>query len=217
MSKVDYPRSKPRPRRYRRSRSPWLTVLAIAVVLAIFHRPIMVGFGRLVYPFPYRDFVETYAERHGLDPLLVAAVIREESGFDPRARSGVGARGLMQLMPRTARWAAPKAGVTGFGVDDLEDPETNIRLGCWYLSYLSRLYEGDLSMMLAAYNGGEGNVARWRRERGHEPEELLTAAFPETRRYVKRGLTTYRNYRFLYREWTDGVWGAPHWGGLWND
>jgi len=217
MSKVDYPRSKPRPRRSRRSRTPLLTVLAIAVVLAIFHRPIMVGFGRLVYPFPYREFVETYAERHGLDPLLVAAVIREESGFDPRARSGVGARGLMQLMPRTARWAAPKAGVMGFGVDDLEDPETNIRLGCWYLSYLSRLYEGDLAMMLAAYNGGEGNVARWRRERGHEPEELLTAAFPETRRYVKRGLTTYRNYRFLYREWTDGVWGAPHWGGLWND
>jgi soluble lytic murein transglycosylase len=175
-------------------RRPWLLILAFALVLAIGHRPILIGFGRLVYPFPYRDLVEQHATRRGLDPLLVAAVIREESGFDPRARSGV-------LMPRTAKWAAPKAGVQGFGVDDLEDPETNIRLGCWYLSYLSRQFDGDLSLMLAAYNGGEGNVARWRKARGHESEQFLTAAFPETRRYVKRGLTSYRNYRILYREW----------------
>ena len=217
MSNALLPRTNPHARRTSRRRSPWLTLLAIAVILTIFHRPILVGFGRLVYPFPYRDFVEQYAERHELDPLLVAAVIREESGFDPRARSGVGARGLMQLMPRTAKWAAPKAGVRGFGVEDLEDPETNIRLGCWYLAYLSRQYEGELRLMLAAYNGGEGNVARWRRERGYEPEEFLTAAYPETRRYVKRGLTTYRNYQFLYRDWTRGFWGATHWGDLWND
>lgn len=186
-------------------------MLAIAVILAIFHRPILVGFGRVVYPFPFREFVEEHAERYALDPLLVAAVIREESGFDPAARSGVGARGLMQLMPRTAEWAAPKAGVRDFEVSDLADPETNIRLGCWYLAYLSRQFEGDLPMMLAAYNGGEGNVARWRKARGHEADDVLTAAFPETRRYVKRGLTTYRNYQLLYREWT-GVWGLS-----WND
>lgn len=203
--------------RSRRRNVPWLTILGIAVLLAIVHRPILVGFGRLVYPFPYREFVERHAAVHGLDPLLVAAVIREESGFNPRARSGVGARGLMQLMPRTARWAAPKAGITGFGLDDLEDPETNIRLGCWYLSYLSRQFEGELPVMLAAYNGGEGNVARWRKARGYEPEQMLTVAFPETRRYVKRGLSTYRNYRFLYRDWATGFWGAPQWRGLWND
>jgi soluble lytic murein transglycosylase len=216
MSKSLSARERVRRPRRRRNR-PWLTFLAIAVILAIFHRPILVGFGRLVYPFPYRDAVEQHAERHGLDPLLVAAVIREESGFDPRARSGVGARGLMQIMPRTAKWAAPKAGVRGFGVEDLEDPETNIRLGCWYLAYLSRQFEGDLSLMLAAYNGGEGNVARWRKARGHDPEDMLTAAFPETRRYVKRGLITYRNYQFLYRDWTHGYWGAPLLGDLWND
>ncbi len=196
----------------RSRRAPWLTILAIALILAVFHRPIGVGFGRLLYPFPYREFVEKHAERHGLDPLLVAAVIREESGFDPRARSGVGARGLMQLMPRTAEWAAPKAGVRSFALEDLDDPETNIRMGCWYLAYLSRQFDGELPLMLAAYNGGEGNVARWRKARGHETEELLTAAFPETRRYVKRGLNTYRNYRFLYRDWARGIG-----GGAWND
>lgn len=200
--KAQIPRS--RPPRPRRRRAPRLTLLALALILVVFHRPIFLGFGRLVYPFPYREFVEQHAERHGLDPLLVAAVIREESGFNPRARSGVGARGLMQLMPRTAEWAAPKAGVSGFGLEDLEDPETNIRLGCWYLAYLSRQFGGDLPLMLAAYNGGEGNVARWRKARGHETEQLLTAAFPETRRYVKRGLSTYRNYRFLYRDWASG-------------
>lgn len=210
------PRPKRRARRMRRRR-PWKTLLAIALLLVLFHRPIMIGFGRVIYPFPYREVVERHATQHGLDPLLVAAVIREESGFNPRARSGVGARGLMQLMPRTARWAAPKAGIRSFGVEDLEDPETNIRLGCWYLAYLSKQFDGDLALVLAAYNGGEGNVSRWRRERGHDPEEMLTAAFPETRRYVQRGLTTYRNYRFLYREWTEGFWGWPLWRGLWND
>ena len=192
-------------------------VLASVLVLTLFHRPIFVAFGRLLYPLPYREYVEQHAERHGLDPLLVAAVIREESGFDPRARSAVGARGLMQLMPRTASWAAPREGIAGFDVVDLEDPETNIRLGCWYLAYLSRQFDGQLPLMLAAYNGGEGNLARWRATHGDETEELLTAAFPETRRYVERGLVTYRNYRFLYRDWTRGLWGSAWWGGLWND
>lgn len=191
------------PKRVRR-RAPWALLLAILLIGGLAHRPIAVGVGRMIYPLPYKELIVRHAEVHRLDPLLVAAVIREESGFDPQARSGPGARGLMQLMPRTAAWAAPKAGIQGFETADLEDPETNIRLGCWYLAYLSRQFGGELPMILAAYNGGEGNVARWRKARGHEAEQFLTAAFPETRRYVRRGITTYRNYRLLYRDWADG-------------
>lgn len=176
-----------------RGRAFWLILLG---VLAIFlARPLALGGMRLVYPFPYRDLIEQEASRHDLDPLLVVSVMRVESGFAPEARSGVGARGLMQLMPATAAWVARKADVADFDPDRLEDPETNIRLGCWYLGYLKRQFPGELSLILAAYNGGEGNVAKWRRT-----PDALEAAFPETRQYVRRGLQTYRMYRLLYRE-----------------
>lgn len=170
-----------------------LSALVLLVALA---RPAGVAAGRLFFPFPYREAIEREAGRYSLDPLLVVAVMRVESGFSPRARSRAGARGLMQLMPTTAEWAARKVALRDFSTDGLEDPDTNIRLGCWYLSYLRRQFPGDLPAMLAAYNGGEGNVARWKRH-----PQALEAAFPETRTYIRRSLRTYRIYRLLYRDW----------------
>lgn len=172
-----------------------LALIAGAVLLAC-ARPAGLAAMRLFFPFPYRETVEREAARYALDPLLVVAVMRVESGFAPQARSRVGARGLMQLMPATAEWAARKVSMRDFSTDWLEDPDTNIRLGCWYLSYLRRQFPGDLHAVLAAYNGGEGNVARWKRQ-----PEALEAAFPETRRYVKRSIQTYRIYRLIYRDW----------------
>lgn len=171
-------------------------VLGAVILLLVLARPVGLAVAHLVYPYPYRDLIEREAGRYGLDPLLVVSVMRVESGFTPDARSRVGARGLMQLMPTTARWVARKTAVRGFSTEQLEDPETNIRLGCWYLGYLRRQFPGDLSAMLAAYNAGEGNVARWK----HQPD-AIEAAFPETKRYVQRGMRTYRIYRFLYQEW----------------
>lgn len=182
-----------------RPRARWrrlVLALVVGAVLLASARPLAVAAGRLFFPFPYREAIEREAERYSLDPLLVVAVMRVESGFAPRARSRVGARGLMQLMPSTAEWAARKVAMRDFAVDWLEDPDTNIQLGCWYLSYLRRQFPGDLHAMLAAYNGGEGNVARWKRQ-----PEALEAAFPETRRYVKRSIQTYWIYRLLYRDW----------------
>ncbi len=186
-------RSRPRPQARRRW-APWAWLLVLIVLVGGF-KPIGFGVLRLVYPYPYRELIEQEAERYDLDPLLVVAVIRTESGFSPTARSRVGARGLMQLMPTTAEWAARRASVRAYSIDRIEEPAVNVRLGCWYLSYLERQFPGELEAVLAAYNAGQGNVARWRKQ-----PDAIAAAFPETRHYVKRGLRSYQIYRMLYGE-----------------
>jgi soluble lytic murein transglycosylase-like protein len=113
------------------------------------------------------------AQRHGLDPALVMAVVGVESGFQPQAVSPKGARGLMQLMPRTAR---------EMGVADPFDPAANLDGGSRYLSSLVARYEGDLTKALAAYNAGMGAVAR----HGGVPP------YAETRKYVQRVLGRYQ-------------------------
>jgi len=105
--------------------------------------------------------VERASQRHGVPADLVLGVIQVESSFNPRARSPVGAQGLMQLMPRTAESLARQLGREDY---DLEDPEFNIEAGTFYLSYLLRLFEGDTEAALAAYNTGPYRVLRWRRE-----------------------------------------------------
>ena len=161
-----------------------------------FRDPLLRVGGRLLFPYPFRSEIEREAAAANVDPLLVVAIMREESGFSPRARSRVGAIGLMQLMPHTARWIASRLKEPiGNGVPldapngALYDPRTNIHLGVRYLAYLERHFRGDTIRALAAYNGGEGNVARW---------HSLAEAYPETRYYVERGLRAYAVYRWLY-------------------
>ncbi len=120
----------------------------------------------------YDAIIERYAGAHGVDPVLVRAVIQVESNFDPRCVSRKGARGLMQLMPETAR---------RYGVRDIFDVEQNIRGGIRYLADLLAMFPNDLSRALAAYNAGENAVIR---NAGIPPYE-------ETMTYVKRALTVY--------------------------
>ncbi len=121
---------------------------------------------------PYGELIYEKSKKYDVDPNLVAAVIEQESRFHPRAKSQVGARGLMQLMPRTGRW---------MGARDLYNPEQNIDAGVKYIAYLDKRFNGDLKKIVAAYNGGEGNVMRYR---GVPP-------FRETRQYVKKVLKNY--------------------------
>ena len=93
-----------------------------------------------------------------LAPAYVAAIIRNESSFQPRAESAVGARGLMQLMPDTAEWIAHKLGVEGYAFERMYDPASNIRFGCWYLNYLSKMFLGNPVCVTAAYHAGQGQV-----------------------------------------------------------
>jgi transglycosylase-like protein with SLT domain len=122
---------------------------------------------------PYGDLIHEKAVKYQVDPLLVAAVIEQESKFQHTARSQVGARGLMQLMPRTGAW---------MGAHDLYDPEQNIDAGVRYIKYLQSQFDGNLKKTIAAYNAGEGNVRRYN---GIPP-------FRETQHYVSKVLKNYR-------------------------
>ncbi|HEY8552676.1 MAG TPA: lytic transglycosylase domain-containing protein [Thermaerobacter sp.] len=152
------------------------------------------------YPIPMADLIHREAAACGIDPLLVAAVVRRESDFEPGAVSERGARGLMQVMPDTGAWVASRLGLTGYHPDRLFEPAYNLRLGCRYLAYLFGRFEGDAVAALAAYNGGEGTVDDWiARGRWHPRHGAEAIPFPETRRFVTGVLRDYRMYVWLYR------------------
>ncbi|HEX9985112.1 MAG TPA: lytic transglycosylase domain-containing protein [Thermoanaerobaculia bacterium] len=141
---------------------------------------------------PYGDLIHEKSVKYNVDPILVAAVIEQESRFRKRAKSPVGAKGLMQLMPRTGRW---------MGARDLYDPEQNIDAGVKYIKYLNKRFDGNVKLTIAAYNGGEGNVKRY----GGVPP------FRETRQYVKKVMKNYdertkqlQNYETEQRKATGG-------------
>lgn len=156
--------------------------------------------GRLLYPFRYREEIMAAAAAQQIDPLLVAAVIRAESGFQENAVSPEGARGLMQLMPSTARWIAERNNESGYHPDKLFEPGYNISAGAWYLADLLRQFGGSETIALAAYNGGRGHVQRWLESEIWDGSEanLKQIPFGETRDFVRRTLDHYRSYRELY-------------------
>ena len=136
--------------------------------------------------------VRQIATEEGVDPDLAEALLRTESGGDIEARSRVGARGLMQLMPATAREIAGREGISLDGEDDLDDPRKNVRIGVIYLRDMLRRFEASEPLALAAYNAGPGRVQSWRRAHPDlDPTELLReAAFDETRGHVAKVLRT---------------------------
>jgi hypothetical protein len=121
---------------------------------------------------PFGDIIHAKAQKYDVDPVLVAAVVETESSFRSNARSQVGAKGLMQLMPRTGRW---------MGARNLYNADQNVDAGAKYLKYLNARFDGNLTKTIAAYNAGEGNVRRYH---GVPP-------FRETRSYVKRVMSRY--------------------------
>lgn len=155
---------------------------------------------QLVYPFPYREDVVRYARANGLDPYLVAGLIRQESMFNPRARSAAGAIGLMQVMPQTGTAVARGLGISGFQTSRLTDPETNLRIGTRYLADQIRRHNGRMVDAIAAYNAGPQRVTRWQALPEYRDPELFTERIPfqETRDYVKIVQQNARIYRELY-------------------
>jgi soluble lytic murein transglycosylase len=146
---------------------------------------------RARYPLEYDHVVRAYARERDLDPALIAAVVYAESRFDPKAESSAGAVGLMQILPDTGRFIARSTGGEDFVVDDLRDPELNVRYGTWLLAYLRDRYEGDLRTMLAAYHAGPGQVDEWLAEGSG-------IGFPETRAYVDEVQRVRRVYAKAY-------------------
>jgi soluble lytic murein transglycosylase-like protein/tetratricopeptide (TPR) repeat protein len=155
---------------------------------------------RIRYPRGYWDLVEPAATRNSLDPYLVLALIHQESLFNPKARSGSDARGLMQLLPTTADKWAPDAGVGGQELD-LYDPSLSVRIGTVYLRNLLSMFEGDQFKAVAAYNGGEHAAAGWAAKYpGDDDQWVENIGFHETRDYVKKVIGGLREYRLIYAQ-----------------
>lgn len=147
------------------------------------------------FPMPFRETVTKRAQSINLDPAYVYGLIRQESRFIMDARSGVGASGLMQVMPATARWTAKKIGLEGFTQDQLNDRDTNIAIGTAYLKFALDDLNGSMPMAAAAYNAGPGRPRTWRN--GPVLDAAIWAEsipFSETRDYVKKVLSNTTNY-----------------------
>lgn len=150
-----------------------------------------------VYPLPYREELVHAAQASRVDPAFVAAVAAAESRFRPERRSERGAIGLMQIMEETARDIAARQGIPAPTPSELEDPETNLFFGALYLRYLLDRYEGDIDLVLMAYNAGPGRVDEWQESCpscGKTSIAKKKAPIGETRHFVARVKFLYRGY-----------------------
>ena len=153
------------------------------------------------FPMPFKDAVVARAKQINLDPAYVYGLIRQESRFIMDARSSVGASGLMQVMPATARWTAKKIGITDFQAHHINDRDTNIAIGTGYLKLVLDDFAGSMALAAAAYNAGPSRPRAWRGQPGDPVVEAAIWAenipFAETRDYVKKVLSNTTNYAAL--------------------
>ncbi|KLU66197.1 soluble lytic murein transglycosylase precursor [Desulfosporosinus acididurans] len=178
-----------------------LLLVLIVVILIGYGLLNIPSFEKILYPYPNQKIVEKYAAEYGVDPLLVVAIIREESKFLPQSQSHKGAVGLMQLMPSTAQSIAESLGDKSYSNEDLIKPEKNIQYGTWYLASLEKVFANNLVLVIAAYNGGRGHVQEWIESGQIDPNNVQQEEIPfkETRDYVGRVLKSYQKYIKLYR------------------
>ena len=156
---------------------------------------------QVIFPLTYWDSIRRLSAAHDLDPYVTAALIAQESTFDPEAHSAANAWGLMQIVPSTGRRLAQAVGIRRFRTTMLTNADINLRLGTLYFSRLVEQFGGTY-YALASYNAGESRVVRWKAERpGLDEDEFIDdIPFPETQNYVKRILGTAEDYRRLYGE-----------------
>ncbi|MDQ3818628.1 MAG: transglycosylase SLT domain-containing protein [Acidobacteriota bacterium] len=153
-----------------------------------------------LYPAPYRETILREANRRRIDPRLVLAIMQQESGFRPRAKSGAAARGLLQLTIDTAAKYAAHVGLNNLQDEDLYRPETSILLGSEYIAELTHIFPNLPEAVVASYNGGEDNVTRWVARAKQPDAGVFTAevGFDETKAYVYKVMAGYRAYKQLY-------------------
>jgi soluble lytic murein transglycosylase len=166
---------------------------AAAVLILVLSGVIDRAIQELTLPLHHEDIIRQQAREKHVDAALIAAVIYAESKFSDRT-SSAGARGLMQITPEAANEIERHSGGTTFKLQDLGDPEINIRYGTYLLRELLDRYEGDVVAALAAYNAGPGNVDKW----GGSDLSVEGIPFPETRAYVEEVLDKQRAYRDKY-------------------
>ncbi|MGB9597728.1 MAG: lytic transglycosylase domain-containing protein, partial [Candidatus Poribacteria bacterium] len=174
-----------------------------------------------LYPASYSDLVFKYSKSNKIDPYLVFAVILEESRFDPNAISRSNANGLMQVMPDTGKYIAKQIDLKKFSVENLFDPDTNIKLGSWYMSNLINSFNNyiksyfsnknidkqsldynEIALILAVggYNGGPNRIKNWIEEYEIDDIDEFVESIPiqETKNYIKKVMDSYETYKSLY-------------------
>ncbi|HEY9751916.1 MAG TPA: transglycosylase SLT domain-containing protein [Coleofasciculaceae cyanobacterium] len=155
------------------------------------------AYWQALYPFPFLEPIEAWSQARQVNPLLVTALIRQESRFMPGIRSSAGAVGLMQVMPETGMWIAKHIQIKEYRLDD---PEDNIKLGTWYLDHTHQEFNGNSMLAIASYNAGPGAVSDWVTQKGiTDPDQFVEQIpYKETRGYVKSVFANYWNYLRLY-------------------
>jgi len=186
-------------RKARRRRRRWLALGGTAAAAGLV-AGVLVASGafdhalkELTLPLSHEDVIRQQAAEKDVDAALIAAVIYSESKFVDQT-SSAGARGLMQITPEAAEFIAKQSDATSFELDDLGDPEINIRYGTFLLHELLERYDGDEAAALAAYNAGPGNADKW----GGADLTVSEIPFPETRAYVEEVLEKRETYRDKY-------------------
>jgi soluble lytic murein transglycosylase len=170
-----------------------LAALVIGLTAFALLNPIEDAIKEITLPLRHDDIIRQQARQKDLDPALIAAVIYRESKFRDQT-SKAGAKGLMQILPGTAKFVAHKSGGTEFEQSDLADPQINIAYGCWYLRYLLDRYRGNEVAAIAAYNAGHERVDRW----GGSRMDLGDIGFPETLEYTRDVLEKRGEYADRY-------------------
>ena len=157
-------------------------------------------FWKLAFPLPWRSEVETAGRDHGIDPSVLAALIRQESEFNPRAVSRAKAYGLTQVLPSTGRSLSRRAGIHGFNTNMLFEPQVNLKLGTMHLRQMLDAHDGQWELTLATYNAGKSRTDLWQTWYDYrEPAEFVeTIPFSETRGYVQAVLRNADVYRQIY-------------------
>lgn len=180
------------------------------VLLAVVSISCIIIVAKNIYPVKYKDSVIKYSTQYGIDPYLVLSVIKAESNFRSSVISPKKAIGLMQIMEDTGKWAAQEMKIEGFKTSDLYNPDTNIRIGCWYLNHLEKQFKNydkatddeKEEYVLASYNGGISNVKKWIKNTQNNGSGVFreNITFKETKQYLKRVKGNYKIYKILYKD-----------------
>ena len=177
----------------------WISIYIVLTFVIVFT---IVGAAIVyLYPIKFKNQILTYSKEFDLEPSLIASIINVESGFNANSVSGAGAMGLMQLMPSTAIEIADKLNVSDFKIKDLLNPDINIRFGCYYVDYLSKIYNNNLVNVLAGYNAGLNNVNVWLINNKYSEDgiEITKTPFKETNDFIKKVQNNHKIYSKMFK------------------
>ena len=169
-----------------------VVIIVLTVVISMFL------IKHIFYPKTYSNIISSVCDKYEIDDNLVYAIIKTESNFDEKAISKAEAKGLMQVMDKTAEEISKKIGIEEFEIGMLYDPQINIEIGTYYIKELYNKYQ-DYVIAVIAYNAGQGNVDKWIEEGIITKESIKTIPYKETNSYLKKVLREYSVYNKIYK------------------